>query len=204
MPPLSYPTTWANLQILFEAEIRRLALSADDVARRIENDAKIQRIELRSALAGPSNPAFFSATGLRVRARDRLWVITPYREIAATEVEVRRWSASSEQSRASVAVRIALPMKIHPQDSDTEPAKPMTFAQARAARKAKTEAAKVQQAKREAETLQHLRDKKLKAKGRKFCLRVCRDEFGLGPRASIRVWDTPCSGKPAQRRRKPV
>jgi hypothetical protein len=74
--------------------------------------------------------------------------------------------------------------------------KPMTFAQARAAKKAATDASKAQKAEREARALKRLRTGNLKAKGRKFCERLCRDEFNVGPQGFKRIWDVLLGKKP--------
>jgi hypothetical protein len=76
--------------------------------------------------------------------------------------------------------------------------KPESYRERREAKKAETAAREAQKAKREAEALKHLKDEKLKAKGRKRCENVCRDKFDIGPQGFKRIWDALCGKKPAQ------
>ena len=75
------------------------------------------------------------------------------------------------------------------------PAERMTFAQRRAAKKAETAALKAERAKRETVALGYLKDEKLKTKGRKFCERLCKDMFDVGPQGFRRIWNILCGKK---------
>jgi hypothetical protein len=106
-------------------------------------------------------------------------------------------------------VEVYPPEKTPPVFKQLTTARPGSYRAQRKIKKAEKDAREAQKGKREAGALKYLQELKLKTKSLKFCEKVCKDRFDLGPGPARRIWSElrgkkPASRKPAKQRTRKV